>query len=89
MTVRLNCGHLKPDDRVQNNEAYCAKCFRVSKVIGHLEGYKVKCGQCPLSRDFGADRVRAYRFAMTHQQRSGHTIRVGADIMRPGTLPLF
>ena len=90
MTVRLDCGHTRPDDRVDNGAAYCGRCFKVAHVIGHIDAYRVRCLKCPLSRDFGTDVDSAYRFALRHQRIYGHAIRVGSEVLRASTqLPLF
>jgi hypothetical protein len=90
MTVRLNCGHTRPDDRVQGGEAYCGRCFGVRQVIAHYGEYHVKCVTCPYGRKFGTDQAAASRAALRHQKVSGHAVRCGPIMYRASTqIPLF
>ena len=91
MTVRLDCGHTKEDRTVHGNQAYCARCFKVSNVIEHYGEVIVKCVTCPYTRQFGTDSTLAYRAAMRHQRTNGHPIWVGPTLYRHSTnqLPLF
>lgn len=84
MTIRLACGHTLPDNRADNGEAYCGRCFGVLRVIEHIGEYNVKCLRCPFGSRRGTDRTSAYRAANAHMRRYEHDIRVGAEILRVG-----
>jgi hypothetical protein len=84
MTIRLSCKHTLPDNRAQQGEAYCGRCFGVRQVIGHVGAYDVKCLRCPYGSHKWADRTSAYRAAIAHMTKTRHDIRVGAEILRVG-----
>jgi len=88
VNVALHCGHSQLyDDPVPlgGEEVYCRRCGGYSTVERNTE-VRVRCGQCRLSRGYGADLVGARSTANKHVVKNPtHTVSImdgGAELER-------
>lgn len=77
--VTLSCGHSTlwgaPWPKF-GETVYCRRCVDYRRVRSVIDEYRVRCGQCPLSRAYGQDLEGAQRVASRHVMKFSHTVTV-------------
>lgn len=74
IVVEFECKHRREFEAKGNippvgEVMICLRCRRETKVVKHLEEYRVRCSDCTYSRPFGASRLQAEIAASKHHNR--------------------